>query len=484
MPVWPRYISVGARWPLVLLALIAFAGCTGPAAELPPLPTVDLGTLDTQVAEQVRAAQAQAEASPDSGNANGHYAMVLHAYGLKDVAAAVYERARAHDPDAFQWHYLHGVVLQALARPREAEAAFRKANEVRAGYVPLWLRTAKLAADRGDIDTSRKTYVALTATEPALGIAHYELGQLLLQADETDAAVASLRRAVDLEPDFGAAQYALSNALRRLGDNEGAAHHAALFEQAGKREANADDPLLSAVHALRKSSLGRLAKALEYLKKGRRVEAAREFEAILDIDPDNYSAHINLVGLYGDLRDLDMAEAHYEKARAIAPDKPKLYNNMGIARLRNGQPEAAIAAFREAVRVDPGYAGAWRNLGKVLQDAGRNDEALDSYRKSIEIDRTDRQTQFFYGRLLARSGQPAEAVAPLEAALAPYDARTPHYQHELARALAALGDTDTARVTLLEAGKLARETRQPTLVARIHKDLALLEQTGALPPPP
>src|SRR2546422_3261523 len=45
-------------------------------------------------------------------------------------------------------------------------------------------------------------------------------------------------------------------------------------------------------------------------------------------------------------------------------------NNMGAALQALGRMEEAIAAYREAVRLQPGYATAWNNLGSAVQLQG------------------------------------------------------------------------------------------------------------------
>gem|GEM_PF-2292058 len=45
-------------------------------------------------------------------------------------------------------------------------------------------------------------------------------------------------------------------------------------------------------------------------------------------------------------------------------------NNLGVLRLREGKIEGAVGHFREALRVQPDYAGAGFNLKKALSIAG------------------------------------------------------------------------------------------------------------------
>src|SRR5262249_5949522 len=52
-----------------------------------------------------------------------------------------------------------------------------------------------------------------------------------------------------------------------------------------------------------------------------------------------------------------------------------------------GKLDEAIVEYREAIRLDPGYAEAHCNLGSVLQRQGRLREALREYRKGHGLGR-------------------------------------------------------------------------------------------------
>jgi tetratricopeptide (TPR) repeat protein len=49
------------------------------------------------------------------------------------------------------------------------------------------------------------------------------------------------------------------------------------------------------------------------------------------------------------------------------------------------RPAEAEAAFREAIRLDPGYADAHNNLGNVLGDVQRYADAEAAYREAIRL---------------------------------------------------------------------------------------------------
>jgi len=69
-----------------------------------------------------------------------------------------------------------------------------------------------------------------------------------------------------------------------------------------------------------------------------------------------------------------------------APDKPRLFTNLGLAYFSLQQADLAEQAFQQAVRRDPNDAVAYNHLGILQRHNGRFQEALTQYQRAIEID--------------------------------------------------------------------------------------------------
>jgi tetratricopeptide (TPR) repeat protein len=73
-----------------------------------------------------------------------------------------------------------------------------------------------------------------------------------------------------------------------------------------------------------------------------------------------------------------------EAALDLAPSDAGLWRDLGIARKRSGLPREAVAAFREALRLDPGdRAAAGLELGRALRDLGDHHRAVAAYREAL-----------------------------------------------------------------------------------------------------
>jgi len=146
----------------------------------------------------------------------------------------------------------------------------------------------------------------------------------------------------------------------------------------------------------------------------------------------------NLSDLYNKQGRHAEALEHAERAIEVAPRCGMGYVNKGVALLRLGDPDAAIALFRKATEVEPSSIIAWNNLAVMLAERG---EFVESER--IIRERVLGRTPKFYGhqalgllylnkRLLDR----AEAEFREAYALIPNPAGTAaqHGLHDLQRA--------------------------------------------------
>ena len=94
-----------------------------------------------------------------------------------------------------------------------------------------------------------------------------------------------------------------------------------------------------------------------------------------------------------------------------------LQNGLGICYAMQGKMPEAERQFREAIRLNPEYAGAQSNLANALGAQNRLAEAIPHYQKALQITPNDFQTHYNFGLTLARQGQRAEAKAQFTEAL-------------------------------------------------------------------
>jgi tetratricopeptide (TPR) repeat protein len=133
------------------------------------------------------------------------------------------------------------------------------------------------------------------------------------------------------------------------------------------------------------------------LEQKRAREARDYFRQVLEIDPENVSAHWGMGIAYQDEGKLEQAIAEFEQALEIKPDLSDLRNQLlraytdlygasraqlrlsraGLGRLyvKGEMYDKAVEEFREVLKVDPSRADVQLSLIEVLWQRGQTDEA-------------------------------------------------------------------------------------------------------------
>jgi tetratricopeptide (TPR) repeat protein len=117
---------------------------------------------------------------------------------------------------------------------------------------------------------------------------------------------------------------------------------------------------------------------------GRKAQAREAWEAILKVIPQHQEAMARLGRMASD--DGDPAKAASLLDRATASDAPaSVWFDLGVARQDLREFTAAGAAYRKALDINPDYAEAALNLGTVLQDNGDPDAAMQAYARAYGL---------------------------------------------------------------------------------------------------
>ncbi len=464
------------------LAAALCAGCWSLAATTPPLPDLpklNMANTLPAVRGQVERAYLAARAHPRDAEANGKLGMVLDAYEQFESAAVCYRRAHLLDPAASRWLYYLGWVEAARGKYEDAVGALRAALQIDPGYLPAQLKLAETLLVAGNWEEGSVIYEAIIEDHPDSATAVYGLGRVNAARGDDKAAAESFQKACEFFPAYGASHYALALLYRKFGDTPKAQEHLILSEQNKTTVPPVDDPLRDAVRELNQGPLAHIRRGTLLEQAGKTQEAIAEHEKALEVDPRHVQAHINLISLYGRLRQFEKAEEHYRAAVGLDPDRADAHYNYGVLLFEQGKYREADQAFRKAVEINPFYAEAHNNLGSLLEQQGRLVEALEQYRQAVQNQPEYRLAHFHLGRILVNQNNYDDAIQHFLKTLTPEDENTPRYLYALAAAYARSGDREKALKFARKAREQAAARGQTRLLTTIEKDIRALEQEGA-----
>jgi tetratricopeptide (TPR) repeat protein len=84
-------------------------------------------------------------------------------------------------------------------------------------------------------------------------------------------------------------------------------------------------------------------------------------------------------------RHFDEAMDQFRQALKINPGYAEAHNDLGNALLQLGRRDEAIEQFRRALEIQPDYGNAHFNLGNAFRESGRAQEAIGHYQKVLQI---------------------------------------------------------------------------------------------------
>jgi tetratricopeptide (TPR) repeat protein len=399
--------------------------------------------------------------------------MVLHAHALYPPAALAYERAIRLEPKEFSWPYYLALVQQQLSRPEKALDSLTAALRIRSEYAPAILQRGDLLFQLGRFKESGEAYESLLAQDTRSAEALYGLARVKYAAKDLTAAEDLYRRACQAYPAFGAAYYGLGLVSRSHGNE---AESIKYFEQAQLHSADrppAADPVFNQVAELATGVYYHLAQGDQLAHKGEMEQAARLNEEMLRRDPENFTFVLNLLYLSRFLDRFDDGELEtlYTKAKQLDPQVPLIYNYYGSALARQGKFEAAAAALRKAIELNPESGEPHAMLAEILERQNRPAEAIEQYQRALAAQSSDRATQMKLWRALIVQGRGREAIPQLISALNTDDSFSSLRLVLLGEAYRTTGEAGKARDYLEQARNRVRTEGPPGLLGQIDQEL-------------
>ena len=149
-------------------------------------------------------------------------------------------------------------------------------------------------------------------------------------------------------------------------------------------------------------------RALQLHQQGQVEEAERRYRAILEREPGHAIATHYLGMAAWHRGDLTSAERLMRDSVAANGAIPDFHNNLALLLRDTARRDEAIAGFRRALEVDPGWFEAYNNLGLTLEACDRWGEAVAAYRAALAREPRFAAARQNLGRALLTLGEYAE----------------------------------------------------------------------------
>lgn len=242
------------------------------------------------------------------------------------------------------------------------------------GY-PAYEALSEYYLAQSDLKALNQEWEDAVQRHPDRMLAQFNLGLARERLGELDAALDAYRKALALKPDAEGTQEALERTLkkkaeqcRKDGDN---AASAKLLEEAVALRPQDDQAMFALAQTL--GDLGDIARATAQLHE------------LIEQQPGAYAPYELLSSLYVRNNDLAGLEAEWRAQTAAHPDRMLAQFSLGLALERQNNIEAALAAYRDALQLDPAKTGTKEALARTLLKHAKTLQAQDSEKALAEL---------------------------------------------------------------------------------------------------
>jgi len=187
--------------------------------------------------------------------------------------------------------------------------------------------------------------VPWVAYRPDKALWHAGRAAAFRRQGDVDSAIAELRAALLVAPEFSEARAEIARLLDERGQTDEALREYAIAVKSGRLSAAMYYNYAAALH-----------------RAGRLADAAAAYRQAVELAPRWPEAHVNLGAALDDLGRPDEALEHYRRALELNPQQVEALYNAALNLLARGQTTQAVGLLEKAVQIKPDYAPARQKL--------------------------------------------------------------------------------------------------------------------------
>jgi predicted O-linked N-acetylglucosamine transferase (SPINDLY family) len=327
----------------------------------------------------------------------------------------------AADVAAAEQLVIEGNRLEDTGDLASARERYRRALAIAPTYARAHVSLGVALEANGDDEGARACYESALQLENGNAAAAYNLGKLFFLRRSYAESDRLLRQALARRTDFPEARIVRGYVLQALGDLQGAAAELLLGVQ--KRPAD-----MAARAVLSEIASGLLAhdsqnpRALHALgvlafQSGDLTRAIELLSRSTELRGDSAQAHFDLARARQARGESAAALAAYRQALALEPGHAEALFHVAGMHAGAGRVVDAIGVYRDLLRRQPTHAAALCNLGTALKELGRLPEAIERYREAIAFAPAFAEAHYNLGVALREEGRSEPAIESFRRAI-------------------------------------------------------------------
>jgi cellulose synthase operon protein C len=283
---------------------------------------------------------------------------------------------------------------------------------------------------------------------------YLESGERYFAKDQYAAASIQFRNALQVDPQFPAAHYQLARTYLKLQDGN-----------------NAFRELARTVELQPQNYSARLDLANLLLANGHLKPAQEQVDLLVTAEPDDPDVHLVKGSVLAAEQQFSDAVKEVQLAVSLDPQRGTSYLNLAVLQLKNNQPDAAETSFKKAVELGPKTIKAELALGEYYQSRRRFAEAEQQFIQASELDHQDPKPHIALASLYMAEDKKAQAEEFLQRSKSEFPDNSVGYRM-LGDFYFAEGNIDGA---LTEYSDLNREHPKDPVVTKNYVQLLILK---------
>ncbi len=262
---------------------------------------------------------------------------------------------------------------------------------------PRYYLLGRVQTARKQTDAAIAAYQEVIRLNPLASDAKLDLARLQLASGRTDSSVSFAEEALKAQPQNADARLILVQGLIMRGDLDRAEQDLNVLKTRYPKSAP--------VHV----QLGMLA-----ARRNQAVDARREFELALQLQPTSLEAVAGLVAVDLAAHKVEDARSRVDSLTSAADPKPAALMLAARTYATTGDAKTSEGLLRRALAADPSYLAAYGALGQLYAKQGRLNEALAEFDALAARQPKPVAALTLSGMILESQGKKAEAQAKFE----------------------------------------------------------------------
>ena len=361
------------------------------------LALADYYVVQKREAEARKVLEPLANVAASSTIANARLALLDRRDGHTDASYNRLDSVLRAEPSNLQAQVLKGSFLLSDGKLDDALKLATDAVDKHREGVPAYYLLGRVQTARKQTDAAIAAYQEVIRLNPLASDAKLDLARLQLASGRTDSSVSFAEEALKAQPQNADARLILVQGLIMRGDLDRAEQDLNVLKTRYPKSAP--------VHV----QLGMLA-----ARRNQAVDARREFELALQLQPTSLEAVAGLVAVDLAAHKVEDARSRVDSLTSAADPKPAALMLAARTYATTGDPKTSEGLLRRALAADPSYLAAYGALGQLYAKQGRLNEALAEFDALAARQPKPVAALTLSGMILESQGKKAEAQAKFE----------------------------------------------------------------------